>query len=247
MALDHAAWNTDRSTSAQRIGGGDAVAASQRGSDQRQHLVPSVRPSRRAAEVKVMVDEFPQAQVPGESGRQEQAGIGHQAMVVKEDADTVGSVLWQHLLGAPCFRTGFCSKTIIPDSEEHPLASSRAVPKADLRWIRAKAEAEQAESEGRNHPGVPDDREQRNFTDPGSRIMPVPGGRDFQQSYNCQAVVDSVCQVIVAARATNVPSDKQQAVPMVEETIENTGAVLKELSADAGYYSARAVEELCTL
>ena len=41
-------------------------------------------------------------------------------------------------MGAPCFRAGFCSKTIIPDSEEHPLASSRAVPKAVLRWIRAK-------------------------------------------------------------------------------------------------------------
>ena len=66
--FDHAAWNTDRPTSAQRIGVVDAVAASQRGSDQRQHLVPSVRPSRRAAEVKVMVDEFPQAQVPGEGG-----------------------------------------------------------------------------------------------------------------------------------------------------------------------------------
>ena len=70
--------------------------------------------SRRAAEVKVMVDEFPQAQVPGEGGWQEQAGIGHQAMVVKEDADTVGIVLWQHLLGAPCFRAGFCSKIIYP-------------------------------------------------------------------------------------------------------------------------------------
>ena len=43
--LDHAAWNTDRPTRAQRIGVVDAVAASQRGSDQRQHLVPSVRPS----------------------------------------------------------------------------------------------------------------------------------------------------------------------------------------------------------
>ena len=61
-------------------------------------------------------------------------------MVVKEDADTVGFVLWQHLLGAPCSRAGFCSKTIIPDSEEHPLASSRAVPKDVLRWIRAKKE-----------------------------------------------------------------------------------------------------------
>ena len=66
----------------------------------------------------------------------EVTGISHQAMVVKEDADTVGFVLWQHLLGAPCFRAGFCSKTIIPDSEEHPMASSRTVPKAVLRWIR---------------------------------------------------------------------------------------------------------------
>ena len=41
-------------------------------------------------------------------------------------------------MGAPCFRAGFCSKTIIPDSEEHPLASLRAVPKDVLRWIRAK-------------------------------------------------------------------------------------------------------------
>ncbi len=66
--------------------------------------------------------------------------------------------------------------------------------------LEAEAKAEQAESEGRNHPGVPDDRAQRNFTDPDSRNMPVPGGRDFQQSYNSQAVVDSDCQVIVAAR-----------------------------------------------
>ena len=88
-----------------------------------------------------MADKFPQAQVLGEGVRQEQAGIGHQAVVVKGDADTVGIVLWQHLLGAPCFRADFCSKTIIPDSEEHPPASSRAVPKALPRWIRDKVTA----------------------------------------------------------------------------------------------------------
>ena len=100
-------------------------------------LSPVVGPPWRPAEVNVAVDEFPQAQVPGEGGRQEQVGIVDQAVVVKEDADTVGIVLWQHLLGAPCFRAGSCSKTIIPDSEERPLASSRAVPKAVYRWIRA--------------------------------------------------------------------------------------------------------------
>ena len=72
----------------------------------------------------------------------------------------------------------------------------------------AQAAGEQAEAEGRKHPGVPDDKAQRNFTDTESRIMPAPGGKDFLQAYNCQAVVDSAHQVIVAARATNQTSDK---------------------------------------
>ena len=59
-----------------------------------------------------------------------------------------------------------------------------------------------------------------------------------------QAVVDSAHQVIVAAQATNQTSDKQQAVAMVEEVIDNVGAVPKEVSADAGYYSAQAVDGL---
>ena len=74
----------------------------------------------------------------------------------------------------------------------------------------AQAAGEQAEAEGRNHPGVPDDKAQGNFTDTESRIIPAPGGKDFLQAYNCQAVVDSAHQVIVAARATNQTSDKQQ-------------------------------------
>ena len=53
----------------------------------------------------------------------------------------------------------------------------------------ARAAAEQAEAEGKEHQGIPGDKAQRNFTDPDSRIIPGPGGRDFQQAYNCQAVV----------------------------------------------------------
>ena len=92
--LDHAAENTNRPTGTQRIGVVDAVAARQRGSDQRQQLVPRVGPPWRPAEVEVMVDEFPQAQVPGEGGRQEQAGIGHQAVVVEGYLDAVGVLKW---------------------------------------------------------------------------------------------------------------------------------------------------------
>ena len=75
----------------------------------------------------------------------------------------------------------------------------------------AQAAAEQAEAEGKDHPGVPNDQAQRNFTDAESRIMPGPGGRDFLQAYNCQAVVDHEHQVLIAARATNQASDPPKA------------------------------------
>ena len=111
----------------------------------------------------------------------------------------------------------------------------------------AQAAAEEADAAGREHSGVPEDKAQRNFTDPESRIMPGPGGRNFLQAYNCQAVVDHEHQVIIAARATNLTSDKQQAVVMIAETIDNVGRVPREVSADAGYYSAQAVADLQVL
>ena len=142
------------------------------------------------------------------------------------------------------------------DKRGDELPEELAFRESRLRRIReamaaleseAREAAEAAEFEGRTHPGVPGDKAQRNFTDPESRIMPGPGGRDFQQAYNCQAVVDDAHQVIVAAEATNQASDKQQAVSMIEQAIANTGVVPREVSADAGYYSARAVEGLIAL
>ena len=84
------------------------------------------------------VDEFPQAQVLGEGGRQEQAGIGHQAVVIKDDADPVGIVLWQHLLGAPCFQAVFCSKTIIPAkyAPAKPNMTLKSIRNSLIRHIR---------------------------------------------------------------------------------------------------------------
>ena len=51
----------------------------------------------------------------------------------------------------------------------------------------------------------------------------------------------------MAACATDQPSDKGQAVGMIEETVSNTGAVPKEVSADPGYYLAKAVDGLYDL
>jgi len=111
----------------------------------------------------------------------------------------------------------------------------------------AKEAAERGRAEGKEHPGVPEGKAQRNFTDPESRIMPAPGGKDFVQGYNAQAAVDSAHQVIVACDVTNQPSDKGQAEPMMEQVRHNTGQPPREMSADAGYFSAKAVREMTEL
>ena len=87
-------------------------------------------------------------------------------------------------------KTGGTAKT----SVEMSLPEELAFREGRLEKIReamaaleaeAQAAAEQAEAEGRKHPGVPDDKAQRNFTDTESRIIPAPGGKDFLQAYNC--------------------------------------------------------------
>ena len=59
----------------------------------------------------------------------------------------------------------------------------------------AQAAAEQAEAEDRKHPGAPDDRAQRNFTDVESRIMPAPGGRDFLQATNVRRWLTTITRL----------------------------------------------------
>ena len=56
-------------------------------------------------------------------------------------------------------------------------------------WMKEKEDQLEAEARG-------------NFSDPESRISDGPRGRDFQQSYNCQAVVGQEHQVILAAWAS---------------------------------------------
>lgn len=60
----------------------------------------------------------------------------------------------------------------------------------------------------------------------------------FVQGYNCQAVVDSQAQIIVAAAITQAANDKQQLVGMVLEVEKNGGEKPEKVSCDAGYFSA---------
>ena len=112
--------------------------------------------------------------------------------------------------------------------------------------IEAEARLEAEQLPGKGGTGVPEDKAQRNFTDPESHIMPLSGGKQFEQAYNAQAAVDSANQIIVAAKVIEQPSDKGQATPMMQQVKENTGALPREMSADAGYFSSDEVTKLTT-
>lgn len=91
---------------------------------------------------------------------------------------------------------------------------------------------------------VPEAKAQRNFTDPESRIMPDGANKgSFVQGYNAQIAVDAAAQVIVAVELTQSPNDARQLVPMAQAIVENVGKLADTTSADAGYFSAEAVDD----
>jgi transposase len=115
-------------------------------------------------------------------------------------------------------------------------AEARAA--AQKLWEEKGGKAGDTEPFGPPEAARPAEKAQRNFTDPDSRIMRDGATKSFEQSYNCQAVVDSEAQVIVAAQVTQQANDKQQVKPLIEQVKVNLdGRTPGELSADAGYFS----------
>jgi hypothetical protein len=83
--------------------------------------------------------------------------------------------------------------------------------------------------------GVPEDRAQKNFTDPESRILRT--GDTYLQGYNCQAAVDSESQVIVGQDVSERQNDHDDLLPVLDEVAEDLGCYPSEASADANYCS----------
>jgi len=84
--------------------------------------------------------------------------------------------------------------------------------------------------------GVPQDKDQDNFTDPDSRIMQRAGG-GFDPAYNGQTAVDDAAHIIVAAELINNASDVRELPTMLEAVKSALGAYPEQTLADAGYRS----------
>ena len=90
----------------------------------------------------------------------------------------------------------------------------------------------------------PKEKDQVNFTDEESRIMPGAGG-EFVQGYNVQAAVDHGSHMVVGQHVSQATNDKQEVEPALNELgkLEDTLGKPEALVADAGYHSKENVEK----
>ncbi len=155
----------------------------------------------------------------------------------------------------------------IPDElarREDRLAAIKKAKAEIERRAKERFEAEQAEYEAKlkqrkdkeaatgkkargREPKLPEagprDKDQVNFTDNESRIMPSSEG--FVQAYNAQAAVDIDSHLIVENHLTQQSNDKQEVEPTLKGLKETEAHLGKAggLLADAGYFSANNVKQ----
>src|SRR5699024_1375980 len=145
--------------------------------------------------------------------------------------------------------------------EKIRAAKAQIAERAEARYGKERAEydermAERAEKEQRTgkkipgrEPAPPDpgprDKDQVNFTDSESRIMPT-SSRGWQQAYNAQAAVDMDSHLMVGGHLSQAPNDKQQLQPALDtlDELPNPIGSPENIVADNGYYSEDNVDEV---
>ena len=145
--------------------------------------------------------------------------------------------------------------------EKMAEAKKKMEARAQVRYEHEKAEyeakiaARQAKEKqtgrkiGGKKPQAPEPgpqaKDQVNFTDEKSRIMPVSGG-GFEQAYNSQASVDMDSLIIVANHVSQLRADKQEIEPAITEleTLPETLGQVEKVAADSGYFSKGKTEKL---
>ncbi len=168
-----------------------------------------------------------------------------EAVVAEEDTKYGKGVRGDELPEELRFRETRLAKIREAMAELEAEAKAEADAKRAEIAQKEKKRREREERTGKGTPGSkpkapsnkPEDRKQRNFTDPDSRIMKMGSTKSFEQCYNAEAAVDAGSQVIIAADVTQEANDKKQIKPMTEQVKSNTGERPKELSADSDFFS----------
>jgi transposase len=126
---------------------------------------------------------------------------------------------------------------------ETRLAKIKEAKKVLEQRARDKALAE-GKSADEAKLAKPQHKDQYNFTDPESRIM--PGADGIVQGYNAQAAVEPTLLLIVGQTVTEASNDKRQLKPMVEIIEQQSGQRPEAILADNGYCSEENLEFLAS-
>jgi transposase len=135
------------------------------------------------------------------------------------------------------------ARVVIEERARHRAAQERPAYEAQVAERAARrARGERPRGREPQPPrATPAPKDQFNFTDPNSRIMKAGNGSHFEQAYNAQAAVETDSRLIVAARVTDAPNDKEQLVPTVHAVPPALRPAVHAVLADNGFYSAAAV------
>ena len=130
------------------------------------------------------------------------------------------------------------AKEKIEERAQERYEAERAEYEAKLkrRQERAAATGKKVGGKPPKEPEAgPKDKDQVNFTDEESRIMPGANG-DFIQGYNAQAVVEQDSHMVVATHVSQATNDKQEMEPALNELkkVEEELGKPEVLVADAG-------------
>ena len=138
------------------------------------------------------------------------------------------------------------AKEEIERRAQERFEAEQAVHEAKLKQRKDKLATTGKKASGRE-PKPPEagprDKDQVNFTDEESRIMPSSEG--FVQAYNAQAAVDIDSHLIVENHITQQSNDKREVEPTLKrlKDVEVHLGKAAGLLADAGYFSADNVKQ----
>lgn len=149
----------------------------------------------------------------------------------------------------------FRQERLIDLAEAKRVLEARAEERyqAELADYQAKVQAreEKAQETGRKPRGPepkppeqtgPRDKDQYNFTDPGSRIMKNSANGGFDQHYNAQVVVDQDSILVVGNTLSNHPVDTYEAIPTVDAIPPEIGKPAA-VALDKIYFAPKNIQE----
>lgn len=149
----------------------------------------------------------------------------------------------------------FRQERLIDLAEAKRVLEARAEERyqAELADYQAKVQAreEKAQETGRKPRGPepkppeqtgPRDKDQYNFTDPGSRIMKNSANGGFDQHYNAQVAVDQDHMLVVGNTLSNHPVDTYEAIPTVDAIPPEIGKPAA-VALDKIYFAPKNIQE----